>query len=81
MYKIDWKVCFMVWAKSNSMMAEYHAFVEDDSFMCSENLLHQIDLLLDMPVQFRGKPFRTGKGKRKKEKGISSICLTQVTKM
>ena len=51
----------MVWAQSNSMMAEYHAFVEDDSFMCSENLLHQIDILLDMPVRDRGKPFRTGK--------------------
>ena len=68
MYKIDWKVCFMVWALSNSMMAEYHAFVEDDSFMCSENLLHQIDILLDMPVRDRGKPFRTGKRRRERKR-------------
>ena len=60
MYKIDWKVCFSLWAKSTFRMAAYHAFVEDDSIMCSEHLLHQINILRNMPEDRRGKPFRTG---------------------
>ena len=45
LYKIDWKVCFVKWAKENNAMAEYFVFVEDDSFVCTENLLHQTNLL------------------------------------
>jgi hypothetical protein len=45
LYKVDWKVCFMRYARDNGKMAEYHAFVEDDSFVCTENLLHQATLL------------------------------------
>jgi hypothetical protein len=46
LYKVDWKVCFMRYARDNGKMAEFHAFVEDDSFVCMENLLHQANLLL-----------------------------------
>jgi len=45
MYKVDWKVCFLKWALNNNKMAEYHVFVEDDSFVCSENLIHQTTIL------------------------------------
>ena len=45
MYKIDWKVCFTKWALQNHKMAAYHAYVEDDSFTCVDNLLHQLRLL------------------------------------
>ena len=46
LYKIDWKVCFMQWALKNGKMAEFNVFVEDDSFMCVENFLHQAVLLV-----------------------------------
>ena len=45
LYKIDWKVCFLKYALANHKMAQYHVFVEDDSFVCTENLLHQVALL------------------------------------
>jgi hypothetical protein len=44
-YKIDWKVCFMKYALEHKFVADYYAFVEDDSYMCTENLLHQSALL------------------------------------
>ena len=43
MYKIDWKVCFLKWAKNNRKTPSYHAFVEDDSFVCTGNLLYQLE--------------------------------------
>lgn len=48
MYKIDWKNCFMRWARDNFSMDRlplFHVYVEDDSFNCMDNLLHQTALL------------------------------------
>jgi hypothetical protein len=50
MYKVDWKVCFTKWALLYEKMASYHAYVEDDSFVCVENLLHQVTILQRMNV-------------------------------
>jgi len=49
-YKIDWKVCMMhYWhaemAKRNNGNVSYHAMVEDDSFMCTEHVLHLLAIL------------------------------------
>ena len=60
MYKIDWKVCFMIWALKMDKMALYHAYIEDDSFLCTENLLHQVTILKNIPEGQRGLPIRTG---------------------
>lgn len=61
MYKIDWKVCFMRYARDHGKMAEFHAFVEDDSFACTQNLLAQTALLHAKSLE-TGKrhSFRTG---------------------
>jgi len=45
MYKIDWKMCFLRWSYEAGIRPMYHTFVEDDSFVCTENLLHQLSLL------------------------------------
>jgi hypothetical protein len=50
MYKIDWKVCFMRWALTAaggniSKVPYFHVYVEDDSFACTSNLIHQMALL------------------------------------
>ena len=58
-YKIDWKVCFMRWAVDNHRNPPYHVFVEDDSFVCTGNLIFQANTLIAMPND-RKKPFRTG---------------------
>jgi hypothetical protein len=58
-YKIDWKVCFMKWALANDRMAHLHAFVEDDSFTCVENLLYQSAMVRDRSKKDT-LPFRTG---------------------
>lgn len=58
-YKIDWKVCFLRWTQEHRKMAHYHAFVEDDSYMCVENLLYQCALLKEHSSP-SAKPFRTG---------------------
>ena len=50
LYKIDWKVCFMKYCYNNNKMAEYHVFVEDDSFVCTENLLYQVSLLYNKSI-------------------------------
>lgn len=61
MYKIDWKVCFMQYARDHGKMAKYHAFVEDDSFVCTENLLHQCVCLEEEEKSTHITPrFRTG---------------------
>ena len=41
-------------------MALYHAYIEDDSFLCTENLLHQVTILKNIPEGQRGLPIRTG---------------------
>jgi hypothetical protein len=60
LYRIDWKVCFTKWAKLNDKMALYHVYVEDDSYVCTENLIHQTTLLKHVPVEKKLLPFRTG---------------------
>lgn len=61
MYKIDWKVCFMQYARDHHKMAEYHAFVEDDSYTCTENLLYQASILHKKSVLSGARhSFRTG---------------------
>jgi hypothetical protein len=48
MYKVDWKNCFMRWARdafSLDRLPLFHVYVEDDSFTCMDNLLHQTSLL------------------------------------
>lgn len=63
MYKIDWKVCFMQYARDHGKMAKYHAFTEDDSFVCTENLLHQCVQIENKAKTTQIVPsFRTGTG-------------------
>lgn len=68
-YKIDWKVCFLrYWqswlrthapqnssgvSKSIVSTVSFHAFVEDDSFVCTEHLLHQLGLLDSINIAAR----------------------------
>ena len=60
MYKVDWKICFTKWAVQNyPIMPMYHVYVEDDFFVCTENLLHQMTLLRNLSPEKRP-PFRTG---------------------
>ena len=35
----------MKWAVMHRRAAAYHAYVEDDSFLCTANLLHQVGVL------------------------------------
>ena len=73
MYKIDWKVCFLQVIDSllgyrldeDAVFA--HVFVEDDSFVCTENLLYQLGRACerrretaDLKDMFSSSPFRTG---------------------
>ena len=58
-YKIDWKVCFMRWIVENHRNAPYHVFVEDDSFVCTENLIFQVKTLVAVPSEHKT-PFRSG---------------------
>lgn len=60
LYKVDWKICFTKWAKYNKKMAHYHVYVEDDSFVCTENLIHQTNILRNMNTSEKVLPFRTG---------------------
>jgi hypothetical protein len=59
-YKIDWKVCFLQWSMTLTRKIDYHAFVEDDSFTCTKNLLHQIDLLTKYGTRHHITPFIMG---------------------
>jgi hypothetical protein len=44
MYKVDWKTCFLKWAKANDLIdAAFHAFIEDDSFVCTSHVLFQAE--------------------------------------
>jgi hypothetical protein len=57
---LDWKICFMKWADMNDKMADYHVYTEDDSFVCTENILHQTTILRNLPQEKKSLPFRTG---------------------
>ena len=58
MYKIDWKASFLKWAQANGMIgALFHAFVEDDSFVCTDHVLFQAESYHHAHHQ---RPFRTG---------------------
>lgn len=50
-YKLDWKICFSKWADAHNKMAAYHMYTEDDSFVCTENLLHQLLMLEQMDAE------------------------------
>ena len=58
--KVDWKICFLKWALSAGLIGAYQVFVEDDSFVCTGNLLHQVQILHSMNPDEKGLPFRTG---------------------
>lgn len=60
MYKIDWKVCFLKWMYNNNIHPEYVVLVEDDSYVCTGNLLHQLSILQSLPFKESVAPFRTG---------------------
>lgn len=51
LYKIDWKYCFMKYSVDTyglDQLPLFHAYVEDDSYNCIDNLLHQTQILTDM---------------------------------
>ena len=50
----------MKWAEINDKMAEYHVYTEDDSFVCTENILHQTTILRNIAEKEKFLPFRTG---------------------
>ena len=50
----------MKWAEINDKMAEYHVYTEDDSFVCTENILHQTTILRNLAEKEKFLPFRTG---------------------
>lgn len=58
MYKIEWKISFMkyIYIKNNKI-PKYLLFVEDDSYICTENLLYQLSLISKSHKQVS---FRTG---------------------
>jgi hypothetical protein len=58
MYKVDWKVCYMRWAQAHNRMAAFHAYMEDDGFICVRNLLYQVAILRRLNGTLT--PFRTG---------------------
>ena len=62
LYKVDWKVCFSRWALVHQKMASYHAYMEDDGFICVKNLLYQTTLLRRVNDSNAGVvvPLRTG---------------------
>jgi hypothetical protein len=65
LYKIDWKVCFMRWSLMQAngdpeKTPYYHVFVEDDSYMCTEHVIYQMDILRQMSQSQKIRPFRTG---------------------
>ena len=41
-YKIDWKICFLKHVYKIGRVADYHVFVEDDSYVCCDHLLYQV---------------------------------------
>lgn len=58
MYKIDWKVCFLQWSLANNMIhAVFHAFIEDDSFICTNHVLYQAELYYNI---INKRPIRSG---------------------
>jgi len=60
MYKIDWKVCFLQWSKSNGLIdTVFHAFIEDDSYVCTSHVLYQANVYQSYHT-IQKRPFRTG---------------------
>ena len=61
-YKVDWKACFSRWAMVYQKMASYHAYMEDDGFICVKNLLQQTTRLKHLNNSNAGMvmPLRTG---------------------
>ena len=60
LYKLDWKICHATWARVFNKLARYHLWAEDDSFVCTENLLHQLQLLREANVTGRASNWRAG---------------------
>ena len=50
----------MRWALENDRMAAYHVYVEDDSFNCIENILHQCEILVQLNWNNSIIPIRAG---------------------
>lgn len=59
MYKIDWKVCFMRFIEKNygSNVPLFLSFVEDDSILCTNNLMKQLEIVHELNPHLT---FRTG---------------------
>jgi hypothetical protein len=47
LYKIDWKICFLKYTYKINKVAKYHIFVEDDSYVCMNHLLYQLQRIED----------------------------------
>jgi hypothetical protein len=47
LYKIDWKICFLKYTYKINRVAKYHIFVEDDSYVCMNHLLYQLQRIED----------------------------------
>ncbi|RYH17976.1 hypothetical protein EON65_27820 [archaeon] len=60
-YKIDWKICFFRYGMFHYPNLQYYVLVEDDSYVCTENLLYQFNLLYALSQStLRHIYFRTG---------------------
>eukprot|EP01031_Cornospumella_fuschlensis_P028395 gene28395-34282_t len=60
-YKIDWKVCFFQYGMSRYPNLQYYILVEDDSYVCTENMLIQFNLLYTLSQSAKRHIFfRTG---------------------
>lgn len=64
-YRVDWKVCFIHWTACNYRQVKYHAYSEDDSFVCVGNIIFQLTSLETKRINATKrnktvKPFRTG---------------------
>lgn len=62
LYRFETKICVMRWILEHYITPrtpKYLVFVEDDSFLCTDNLLYQISLLNEIPSHDLI-PFRTG---------------------
>jgi len=60
LFKIDWKICHSHWARYANRMARYHLYTEDDSYVCTENLLHQLSLLRRLNITGIDRNWRIG---------------------
>jgi len=60
LFKLDWKICHAFYARNFNKMARYHLWTEDDSYVCTENLVHQLRLLRALNVTGENKNWRCG---------------------